>query len=273
MDPYIADPARIPATDRYTDVPLYGRYFPRPDDFQINPRYINSHSPESIQYWASVIGLCDDSKRLYPADESGRDVFALGSIIVKSSHLHASDDGKVTERDYSFADANEVEAIALARGVMNNVKTPDVYFAGKASSLFINMVIERLPGVALTVAIPYLSQSQRASFKQQLREILRQLHTIKPTERLLKRRHVVPDPNIVTNGRLNPREVDVLFSDDNTDTDMSFMHNDLSESNCIVDEDTIVGLIDWEMAGFFGWKTAGKSIGGSGRLRGNILRM
>jgi aminoglycoside phosphotransferase len=33
------------------------------------------------------------------------------------------------------------------------------------------------------------------------------------------------------------------------------MHNDVSLSNCIVDNDRIVGLIDWEMAGFFGWKT------------------
>lgn len=36
------------------------------------------------------------------------------------------------------------------------------------------------------------------------------------------------------------------------------MHNDLTQSNCIVSDDKIVGLIDWEMAGFFGWKTAGE---------------
>ncbi|XXH04198.1 hypothetical protein Hte_010612 [Hypoxylon texense] len=34
------------------------------------------------------------------------------------------------------------------------------------------------------------------------------------------------------------------------------MHNDISRSNCIVDNGKIVGLVDWEMAGFFGWKTA-----------------
>lgn len=37
---------------------------------------------------------------------------------------------------------------------------------------------------------------------------------------------------------------------------MGFMHNDFSQSNIIVDNDRIVGIIDWEMAGFFGWKTA-----------------
>lgn len=36
------------------------------------------------------------------------------------------------------------------------------------------------------------------------------------------------------------------------------MHNDFTLSNCIVDKDKIVALVDWEMAGFFGWKTAGE---------------
>lgn len=39
-------------------------------------------------------------------------------------------------------------------------------------------------------------------------------------------------------------------------TDLSFTHNDLSLSNCIVDKDRIIGLVDWEMAGFFGWEAA-----------------
>lgn len=36
------------------------------------------------------------------------------------------------------------------------------------------------------------------------------------------------------------------------------MHNDLAQSNLIVDKDMIVGLIDWEMAGFIGWSVAGE---------------
>lgn len=118
------------------------------------------------------------------------------------------------------------------------------------------LVQERLPGVALSVAWPYLSQDQKQSFKGQAREILRQLHTIKPNTP--SRSHIVHDPNILSNGRLNPLEGEILFSDGNNDPDMSFMHNDLTQSNCIVSDDKIVGLIDWEMAGFFGWKTAGE---------------
>ncbi len=36
------------------------------------------------------------------------------------------------------------------------------------------------------------------------------------------------------------------------------MHNDFTPSNCIVNDDKIVGLIDWEMAGYLGWNTAGE---------------
>jgi aminoglycoside phosphotransferase len=36
------------------------------------------------------------------------------------------------------------------------------------------------------------------------------------------------------------------------------MHNDFNESNLIVENDRIVGVIDWEMAGFFSWKAAGE---------------
>lgn len=81
---------------------------------------------------------------------------------------------------------------------------------------------------------------------------------MKPTDGRQTRSHVVPDPNILSNGRINPLEGDIVFSATNTDPDMGFMHNDFTESNCIVDNDRITGLIDWEMAGFFGWKTAGE---------------
>jgi hypothetical protein len=110
----------------------------------------------------------------------------------------------------------------------------------------------------LSVAWPYLSKRQKECYKQQAREILHQLHTLKPTEKLQIRSHVVPDPNILVNGRINPLEGDILFTSNNHDPDMNFMHNDFTASNCIVDNGTVVGLIDWEMAGYFGWRTAGE---------------
>jgi hypothetical protein len=38
--------------------------------------------------------------------------------------------------------------------------------------------------------------------------------------------------------------------------DFGLMHNDMQESNIIADKDRIVGVINWEMDGYFGWKRA-----------------
>lgn len=257
MNPYVSNPDDIPPTDNYADVPFYGRYFPRQDDFRVDLQHANSQSVAALQYWTSVIDRCDESVRIYPADEGGRDVFALGSVIIKSSHLHNPSNSQRTEIDYSYADANEIQAIAIAKNILKDVRVPDIYFAGKINGRQV-LVQERLPGVSLTVAWPYLSKDQMEAFKQQARTILRQLHVVKPTDGRRARSHVVEDPNILSNGRIHTLEGDILFSNANTDPDMSFMHNDFTESNCIVNNGKITGLVDWEMAGFFGWNTAGE---------------
>lgn len=131
VNPYEADPDKIPPEDYYADVPLYGRYYPKPDDFQPDPAHINSTSAESLDYWASVLALCDASVRIYDDQEGGRDVFALGGVIIKSGHLNAHDKGRRASRDYSYADANEVEATELARKLLKDMRVPKIYFAGK----------------------------------------------------------------------------------------------------------------------------------------------
>lgn len=167
MNPYVTDPSRIPFSDLYADVPLYGRHTPKPDDFRVDRQHVASRSPDSIKYWASVVDLCNESLRIYPADDRGRDVFALGSVIVKSSHLH-----DIPEVDYSYADANEVRAISIAKSVLKDIGVPDIYFAGKVCILSwltrpITLTLlqirgrqvliqERLAGVTLGVAWPYL---------------------------------------------------------------------------------------------------------------------
>ncbi|KAF6842689.1 hypothetical protein CMUS01_02817 [Colletotrichum musicola] len=216
-------------------------------EFRINPEHVNCEYPASLQYWTSVIGLCDESARIYPADEGGLDVFALGNIIVKSSHLH-----EAGEIDYSYADSNEVNAISLAKDALKELNIRTHQIGGRQV-----LIQERIPGVGLNVALPYLSPPQKASFKQQARAVLRRLSAIKPADKSQAHRHVVHDPNITTNGHINPLEAEILFSHDGG-PDAGLMHNDFTDSNCIVDDDRIVGLVDWEMAGFFGWKTAGE---------------
>lgn len=120
------------------------------------------------------------------------------------------------------------------------------------------LVQERIPGVGLNIAWQYISGPQKASFKQQARDILRQLHKIKSPASNKRRSYIVPDPDPVDHRGIQDLERNIIFSDSNDDPDLNFMHNDFSQSNCIVDNGKIVGLVDWEMAGFFGWNTAGE---------------
>ena len=131
MNPYEANPDKIPPDDQYADLPLYGRYHPRADDFQPRPEHTNSSTAESLEYWASVLALCDASVRIFDDQAGGRDVFALGGVIIKSGHLNAHSTGRRATRDYSYADANEVKATDLARKLLKDVRVPKIYFAGK----------------------------------------------------------------------------------------------------------------------------------------------
>ncbi|KAL9079031.1 MAG: hypothetical protein Q9157_002046 [Trypethelium eluteriae] len=166
-------------------------------------------------------------------------------------------EGRRADRDYSYADANEVAATALAREVLKDVKVPHIYFAGKINGRYV-LVQERIPGVGLNIAWQYIPQSQKVSFKQQARGLLRQLHQIKSPTALKRPSYVVPDLDPVSHRGIQELERNIIFSASNDDPDLSFMHNDFSLSNCIVDRGKIVGLVDWEMAGFFGWKRAGE---------------
>ncbi|KAI1179270.1 hypothetical protein F4777DRAFT_575300 [Nemania sp. FL0916] len=250
MNPYEADPEKIPKDDLYADDPFYGRYLPRSTDFKPDAKHINSTTPESLSYWSTVLAQCTAANRLYEADAGGRDVFALGSVIVKSSHLK-----ETPSRDYSYADANEVEVIPLAKGVLNDIKVPQVYFAAKINGGHV-FVQERIPGVGLNVAWPYLSPSQKASFMEQARQMLQKLRTITPSSKLSSRSYIIPDPDPMQHRGIQELEENIIFSENQDDPDFSLMHNDVSRSNIIVGNDKIVGLVDWEMAGFFGWKTA-----------------
>ncbi|KAL9114265.1 MAG: hypothetical protein Q9227_001687 [Pyrenula ochraceoflavens] len=119
------------------------------------------------------------------------------------------------------------------------------------------LVQERIPGVALAVAWQYLSQAQKASFKRQARIILRRLQNLKLSPSDKYRTYIAPDPEPIRHRGIQEMERDIIFAAGNDDSGLGFMHNDFTPDNSIVNKDTIVGLVDWEMAGYFGWKTAG----------------
>ncbi|KAK7408518.1 hypothetical protein QQX98_009333 [Neonectria punicea] len=215
--------------------------------------HINTTSSQSLRYWEEVL-RCDDSNFAYKneLDDDGRDVFALGSVIIKSGHLHTT-----LTRDYSYNDANEVAAIDLAREPLAKlgIKVPDIYFTGKIHGGDV-LVQQRIPGVGLNIAKQYVGSDAMESFKEQARMILRTLRDIEPRSAPKSRSYIVPAPDPVKSHRIRQEEADIIFSDVNADTDFCFMHNDFTESNKIVNDGKIVGLVDWEMAGYFGWETA-----------------
>ncbi len=88
---------------------------------------------QSVQYWESALQLCTPDVRIYDNEDGGRDVFALGRVIIKSSHLKHILQGRRSERDYSFADANEVRAVAQVADVLKDtgIQVPHIFFAGK----------------------------------------------------------------------------------------------------------------------------------------------
>ncbi|KAM0519560.1 hypothetical protein ACHAPE_003737 [Trichoderma viride] len=249
------DPYEIPPTDLYYDLPLYGRYNPSPQDFKTLEKYCNSSTQEGLQYWTGVVDKCDATCYVYENPFGGRDVFALGSIIVKSCHLGTQDDGPESSRDYSITDKNEVAAIQLVPSI---IPGPRIYFSGKLKGKDV-IIQERIPGVALNVAWPYLSSTQKASFRSQTRKMIRELSTVKPPSTVLEPTFIVSDPSPLVNRDISSSESAILFGDrsERGSRKLNFMHNDLQPSNIIVRNDQIVGIVDWEHAGWFHWDDVG----------------
>ncbi|EDN03441.1 predicted protein [Histoplasma mississippiense (nom. inval.)] len=130
MDPYV----HTSPTDLYANLPLYGRCRPEPGHFHVKTEHVGSQSSDC----ESVIGLYDESIRIYPAGESGRDVFAPGNVIVKSSHPHDTQ-----EIACSFADANEVDTISIAKNLIQKYSQISLIRGRQV------LIQERSSGVAL----------------------------------------------------------------------------------------------------------------------------
>lgn len=129
MDPYETDPGKIPPTDLYAHVLFHGRYEPSPGDFVPAPPPGPWTSDVVLRYWESVVyEKCTWANRMYDIDEL-RDVFAVGSVIIKSNHMtHVP-----SHRDHALSDANEPVAIALVRDCLAEmgIQVPTIYFQGK----------------------------------------------------------------------------------------------------------------------------------------------
>ncbi|KAJ5234995.1 uncharacterized protein N7469_004163 [Penicillium citrinum] len=252
--PYETNPARIPRDDPFlAQSPQYGRYAPHASDF--TPRYQTWHQsdPDINTYWREIAQKYSTPE--YSLNLSGpRDVFAVGSVIIRVDH-EAAHDGAAEW--YSCANANELSASRKMEEPLREVgvTVPVVHFCGTIEGK--NVTVEsRVPGVSLDVAWRYLSKEQIAMFKNQCRQLLQILRTIDPPSN---------EPSYVCRG-LNTQappqghepEQSVLFAKKSTGENLLFMHNNLTPANIVVKDDRIVGITGWRESGYFGLARARK---------------
>ncbi|CAI7670988.1 unnamed protein product [Penicillium bialowiezense] len=248
IDPYEADPNRIPSDDPYISrSPQYGRYAPRADDF--TPRFMNwYHADPAINgYWEKVATeYCTPQHSINVDGE--REVFVAGSVTIRVDRGLAS--GTAFAK-YSFANANELLASQKAEDSLREigVTVPVIYFCGTIEGR--NVTIEsRIAGVSLEVAWKYLNTEQIGALKNQCRQILQRLESIdspadEPT-------YVSRGLNALTPPSVETRERDILFTEKRKEEELCFTHNDLSQSNIIIQNGRVVGITGWRQCGYFG---------------------
>lgn len=111
----------------------------------------------------------------------------------------------------------------------------------------------RIPGVGLNIAWQYITAEQKLSFKSQARDLLRHMYSLASPSS--EPSYVVGDPDPADHRGIQQLETQLLFPQQGNVGGLAFVHNDLTHSNTIVDHDRIVGIVDWEMAGYFEWNS------------------
>ncbi|OKL60339.1 hypothetical protein UA08_04116 [Talaromyces atroroseus] len=255
VNPYEADPKRVPKKDPYLNrSPHYGRYAPQDDDF--NTEFRDWHSPESDKqhaYWTEVVRkYCIPQNSLHVV--GSRAAFAVGKVIIRVDG--DSVEGAAAER-FSRLNANELISSRKAQGMLKdlNVAVPVILFCGTIDGK--NIVAEtRIPGVSLEVAWNYLSEADKKSFKIQCQQILQRLsgdddHPDAPS-------YVCEGLNTVSQPDIPDVEHDILFAPREVGEVLSLTHNDMVRSNVIVDNGRVVAITGWRQSGFFGHDRAQK---------------
>lgn len=194
-----------------------------------------------------LLSLCNDETRLNSSMPSRRGVFAVHDKVIKSDHLAAEATG-----DYSAMDENEHAAVDAVARVLPDIQLPRCRFRMKRHDRDV-YIRSRLPGTTLEAAWPHLAREQKINYKEQARNVTRQIHQV--------RRHgpsyCVETDNPRVSHKLDQKEYDILFGDTEQDgNDFGAVHNNLVPSNILVENNRIVGIIGWSHAGFFGWDRA-----------------
>ncbi|GMG09752.1 unnamed protein product [Aspergillus oryzae] len=252
ISPYETNPDNIPQDDPFLkQSPHYGRYAPRDDDFK--PRYDHwwQSDPDAISHWENIV-----KENLSPENslnlQEGRQAYSVGSVIIR---VDKDDVVDTTAERYSCANANELSAARKAEDALKalDITVPVIHFCGTVDGN--NVTVEsRIPGVSLEVAWRYLSTEQINKFKQECRQILEHMASIDPAPN---------SPSYVCSGlnsqlppEIQEMEKDVLFQEKMEDEILCLVHNNMTPSNIIVNDDRVVGIIGWRHSGYFGFRRA-----------------
>jgi COMPASS component SPP1 len=255
MNPYEADPTRVPKKDPYLSrSPHYGRYVPRADDFV--PRSTGWHSAaqsddDSAAYWKEIVDRHCTPQNSLNAAGSSQKVYSVGKVIVRMDHGRSDEEGPAIEKYAAALNANELTASRKAEEALKDlqVAVPTILFCGMIDGN--NVVVEtRIPGVSLEVAWNYLSESLKQDFKRQCQRVLQRLATV--DEFPLAPSYMCRDLNTIAQPDVPDVERDILFAPREGDEELCFVHNDMVRPNIIVDDDRVVGILGWRQSGFFG---------------------
>lgn len=253
-NPYETNPNHIPNDDPFiSQSAQYGRYAPRADDF--TPRFMHWYQSDPVinNYWEQVAQqYCTPEHSLNIS--GSREGFAAGSIIIWVDRELA--DGAAAER-YSAANTNERLAAQKAEESLREigVSVPVIFFCGTIEGR--NVTIEsRIAGVSLEVAWRYLDTEHIEIIKNQCRQIIQRLGTIELPA--IGPSYVCHALNAHTSPSLEPRERDILFTDKGKEEELCFTHNDLVQSNIILQGNRVVGIAGWRQGGYFGTVRAKK---------------
>lgn len=254
MNPYETDPDKIPEGDPYlARSPHYGRYHPLPEDFTPQHNYWYQSEPESTAYWKEIVGkYCIPENSIQIV--GNREAFVAGTVIIRVDNENAT--GTV-EALYSCLNANELGAARKAEETLRDldIAVPVIYFCGTVDGK--NVTVEsRIPGISLDVAWRYLTPEQRQNFKEQCRNVIKNLQMVDSSSDGPS--YVCRGLNLQTQPQTQQLERDILFENNKEGEDFCLVHNDMVRSNIVVKDDRIVGILGWRQCGYFGLNRARK---------------
>lgn len=245
--------AELPSVNNKLGAQATGQseYCPQDNDFTPNPVYIRSTDSTSLEYWESVLDQCVPETRLNAPKPGKRDIYGVGSLVIKYGHNSLGSTG-----DYSFLDENEETAVGLAAEALPELQLPKYYLRTRIRGQD-TLVRSRIPGASLDSIWSSLGPEQKLNFKRQAQDIARRIHLVKLDSSKPSYLVNIPQQEKCAKPHLEERDI-LLGGDSPSAAALGLAHNNLLPSNIIVDNGKIVGLVGWSHTGNFELSRCGR---------------